>query len=192
MSTKINGTAESAPESTNQIIKKDRKPLSEYLIAMGACSEAIQMAMPYGIDYEKAWSEWPRGDHLLWIFARTDKDKFQLLTLAKAHCANTVRRLMKDKRSINAVDVAIRFGEGNATRDELDAAYAAAAAAAYDAYAADAAADAVAAYAAYAAYATAYAAAYAADADAADADARTKNQQATADICRKYLPLPTL
>ena len=52
-----------------------------------------------------------------------------------------------------------------------------------------AAADADAAYAAYAAYADAADAAYAAYAAAADADARTKNQQATAEICRKYLPI---
>jgi hypothetical protein len=88
---------------------------------------------------------------------------------------------MKDDRSINAVDVAIAFGEGKATREELDAAAAAdtaaaAAAAYYTAYAADTAADAAAAYTAYAA-ATAAAAAYAA----------ALNRQQTADICRQYI-----
>ena len=107
---------------------------------------------------------------------------------------------MKDERSIAAVDMAIKYGEGNATDSEL----AAAADAAYDAtvaYAAAAdAADATAAYAAYAtaAYAAAAAvAAYAADAAAAAASAaayaaayaaRKKSQQATAEICRKYIP----
>ena len=71
---------------------------------------------------------------------------------------------MKDERSIAAVDMAIKYGEGNATDSELAAAAAAAAYAA--AYAA----------AAYAAY----------DATAA---ARKKSQQATAVICRKYIPL---
>ena len=97
---------------------------------------------------------------------------------------------MKDERSIAAVDMAIKYGEGNATDSEL----AAAAAAAYDAAADAAAADAYA-TAAYAAYATAAYAAYAADAAAyaaaadAYAYARKKSQQATAEICRKYIPL---
>jgi hypothetical protein len=148
-----------------------------------------------------------RGDWLLWLFARTNPNSLKELTLAKAHCANTVRHLMKEERSIAAVDTAIRFGEGKASKEELDAADDAAEDAAYAAYAAAYAADAAAADAAYAAYAAAYAAdaadaaaeaaaaadaaeaAAAADAaDAADA-ARTQNRQLTADIVRKYLPL---
>jgi hypothetical protein len=69
---------------------------------------------------------------------------------------------MSDERSVKAVDVAIAFGQGRATQDELDTA----------AHAADAA----------RAAAAAYAAAYAAD--AADTHA---NRQQTADICRKYI-----
>ena len=98
---------------------------------------------------------------------------------------------MKDERSIAAADMAIKYGEGNATDSEL----AAAADAAYDATAAYAtaayAAYATAAYAAYAADAAAYAAAaaaYAAYAADAYAYARKKSQQETAEICRKYIP----
>ena len=91
-------------------------------------------------------------------------------------------------------DMAIKYGEGNATDSELDAAADAAydaTADAYDAYDADyATADAAAAYAAAAAAAAAYAAAADAAYDAtADADARKQSQQATAEICRKYIPL---
>jgi len=89
-------------------------------------------------------------------------DNLRELTLAKGHCANTVRHLMKDERSIAAVDAAIAFGEGKISADELESAYAAAA----------------------------YAAAVAA-ADAAYAAARKENQQLTADICRKYLNIWT-
>ena len=93
---------------------------------------------------------------------------------------------MKDERSIAAVDMAIKYGEGNATDSEL----AAAADAAYDAAADDAyAADYAAAAAAYATAAYAAAAAYAADAAAYAAAARKQSQQATAEICRKYIPL---
>jgi hypothetical protein len=106
-----------------------------------------------------------RGDWLLWLFARTNPNSLKELTLAKAHCANTVRHLMKEESSRAAVDTAIRFGEGKASKEELDDAYAAA----YAAYAAaDAYADAYAAYAAGAADA-AGAAADAAEAAAADA-----------------------
>jgi hypothetical protein len=136
---------------------------------------------------------------LLWLFRKTNPDDLQLLTLAKGHCANTVRHLMKDERSIKAVDAAIAFGLSEITKDELDAAagyadYPYAAAAAADAAAAYAAAyaaadaaypDDAAAYAAYAA-ADAAAAAYAA---AADAAAKKENQQQTADIVRKYISI---
>jgi len=56
------------------------------------------------------------------------------LTLAKAICAKLVMHLMNDERSKKAVDVAERFGLGDATKKELDAAYSDASAA-YVAYA---------------------------------------------------------
>jgi hypothetical protein len=176
------------------------QPIKDQLKKLNACSQAIEWVGDQTL--ENAWNTCPRGDWMLWLYRRSSNYDFQLLTLAKGHCANTVRHLMKDKRSTDAIDMAIKFGEGVATRDELNAAYAAAAdaaaaAAAAAAYAADAAAaayaaDADAAAAAYAAAAyaaAAYAAAYAA---AARQTARKANQQATADICRKYLPLPIL
>jgi hypothetical protein len=132
---------------------------------------------------EQMVNECERGDWLLWLAEKAGLD-LQPLTLAKARCAKTVVHLMKDERSIKAVEVAERFGLGQATREELaDAAYAAAdvdfaAADAYTAYAA--------AYAAYAAVDAAYTAYAAADA-AADAvdDARKENQMQTANICRE-------
>ena len=185
--------------------------MKDLLIKLNACQEAREWAG------DKTWEEvyitCHRGDWLLWLFARTNPDDLQLLTLAKGHCVNTVRHLMEDTRSIKAVDTAIAFGEGRATREELDAAAAAAADAADAAFAAAAAAadaadaafaagntaSAAAADAAFAAGNTASAAAYAAAAaaiasayasayDAAYA-ARRENQRLTADICRKYLPI---
>ena len=76
-----------------------------------------------------------RGDWLLWLFNRTNPESIKESTLAKAHCANTVRHLMRDARIIAAVDTAIKFGNGEATAEELKSA-AAAAAASYDYYAA--------------------------------------------------------
>jgi hypothetical protein len=176
--------------------------MKELLIELEACSEAREWAA------DKTWKEiyttCHRGDWLLWLFKKTNPDDLQLLTLTKGHCVNTVRHLMKDERSIKAIDIAIAFGEGKATREELDTA-AAAAYANYPAYAA------AATYAAYAAAAddavvaansAAASAAYAADdavvaansaaasaAYAAYAAVKKHNQQLTADICRKYLPI---
>jgi len=159
---------------------------------------------------DKSWDEiyktCPKGEWLLELFAKANPKDLQTLTLAKGHCANTVRHLMTDKRSLKAIDTAIAFGEGKATLEELDSAYSAAAAAAtyaartaYDP-AANAAANA-AAYAARTAYdpvadsahVVAYSAIRAADAVYADAgaadSARIENQQETADIVRKYIPI---
>ena len=76
----------------------------------------------------EAWNTCERGDWLLW-FAQKLGCPLQLLTLAKGRCAETVISLMCDKRSRKAVEVAIDFGNGNASRIELYAA----ACAAYDA-----------------------------------------------------------
>ena len=154
------------------------KTLKDFLIKKQACKDGFDFAKD--LTLEQFLNTCQRGDWILWLFAKLNPDSLRELTLAKGHCANTVRHLMKDERSTKAVDVAIAFGEGKATRKELDdAAYAArvvyVAAAAHAAYAADAA-----------------AADAAADADAAAAGwaaARKQNQKQTANICRKYLPL---
>lgn len=138
-----------------------------------------------------------RGDWILWLFARTNKDDLAKLTEAKALCANTVRHFMKDQRSTQAIDVALKFAKGEASRKELDVV-------AIDAI--DAARDAMwicnyvnahnayAAYAAEAAVVTAEsdaAAEYAAKANYAYSTsyAEEVNQKLTADICRQYLSL---
>lgn len=154
------------------------------------CKEALKFRANYP-DFKSAWKACPRGDWMLWIAQKVEVDLL-ILTTAKATCANTVKHLMKDKRSKTAIKVALAFGKGKAGRVELDkaadAAYAAYAYDAYDASAADAAA-----YAAYADVADAAdAAAYAASAyDAYDASAydvaKKENQLKTANICRRIL-----
>lgn len=96
------------------------KTFKELLFELEACSEAREWAGDKTI--EEVVEQCHIGDWLLWLAARIDIG-LQPLTLAKGHCANTVRHLMKDERSIKAVDVAIVFGEGKATRKELDDAY---------------------------------------------------------------------
>ena len=127
----------------------------ELLIKLDACEEAKEWARDISI--EEIVLTCHRADWLLWLAQKVDLD-LRLRTLAKGHCANTVRRLMEDERSINAVNVAIAFGEGKATREELDAAAVSAVA-----------------------VATVAAAAYAAAVSVA------ANRQQAADICRQYI-----
>ncbi len=98
-------------------------------------------------------------DDALWCL-RAVEGHDKEIRLYAVWCARQVQHLITDPRSLAALDVAERYANGDATKDELDAAaraayaYAAAAAAAADADAAAADAD--------AAYAAADAAAYAA------------------------------
>ena len=145
----------------------EEKKLDKFLKQYYACTDVYEFAKD--LTLEQFLNTCERGDWILWLFARMNPENLRELTLAKGHCANTVRHLMRDEKSVKSVDAAIAFGENRITRQEL-------------ADAADAAA-----YAAYADFADF--ADFAAAADAAAAAARNKNRKLTADICRKYLPL---
>jgi hypothetical protein len=169
------------------------KTLKTFLEKHEACEDGFKFAKD--LTLEQFLETCPRGDWILWLFVRTNPESLKELTLAKAHCANTVRHLMTDKRSLNAVDVALAFGKGLATRRELAVAFAAAAEAASASASVSAFASALAASASASAYAyaadhaeAAYAYAYAYAADHAEA-AKKQNQKQTADICRKFLPI---
>jgi hypothetical protein len=69
----------------------------------------------------------------LWGVLRTDLCSEKLMRLFAVWCARQVQHLMEDPRSINALDVAERFANGQATEQERDAARAAAGDAARDA-----------------------------------------------------------
>ena len=163
--------------------------MKKLLLSLNACNEAVEWAD--GKSWKEFFETCHRGDWLLWLFYKTmnreSETDFALLTIAKGHCANTVRHLMKDVRSTDAVDAAINYsGDRGSLKDAANAANAA-----YAAYAAYAAANAANADdAAYYAAATAaadaapYAAPY-----AAAAGARKQNQLQTADIVRKCIPI---
>jgi hypothetical protein len=183
----------------------------EKLKNWNACSDAL---IWLGDRTEaEALRDCERGDWLLWWLWRERNNEgyadIRALTKAKSECARLVQHLMKDPRSIAALDACDQYYEGMISDEQLAAAAAAAYPAypdAYPAYAAAAAAaaaadaayaaaaDAAAADAAYAAAADAAAAdaAYAADADAdaAAADARLDTLKKCADICRIYLFVP--
>ena len=115
-------------------------------------------------------------DDALWCLRAVEGHEREIRLYA-VWCARQVQHLMTDQRSLDALDVAERFANGEATQEELVAARAAAKRAAYAADAADAAEAAWAAHvvdaadaadAAHAAWAAQAAAAWAA-ADVADA-----------------------
>jgi hypothetical protein len=125
-----------------------------------ACSDAIEWVATQK-NYKEAWQNCERGEWMLWL-AKMLKVNDRKLTLAKFKCANQVRHLMKDPRSLAALDAAEKYGNGEISRDELDTAAAA------DADAA--------AYAAYAAYAA-----------ADDATAKKESLKKSAEFCREIL-----
>src|SRR5665213_3536941 len=94
--------------------------MKKLLIELGVCENQIRWAG------QKSWQEifntCYRGDWLLSLFAKTNPKDLRQLTLAKGHCADAVRYLMSDERSITAVDVAISFGNGTSSIEDLQAA----------------------------------------------------------------------
>jgi hypothetical protein len=96
--------------------------IQELIIGLRACKEAREWAE--GKDWETIFQTCHRGDWLLRLYASvtdlTIEANLRTLTLAKGLCANTVRP--QDKRLQKAIDTAIAFGKGEATREELDTA----------------------------------------------------------------------
>lgn len=169
--------------------------MKKLLTDMNACTEAVEWVGDR--DLQKAWKECERGDWMLWFAGRLGIN-LRTLTLAKARCAKLVIHLMEDERSRKAVEVAEKFGLGQATCEELDEARDNAAAAYVDAtdtatyvYADTATAvyaDVTDAVALSAAYAVADATADAVAASAAYAYAKRKVLKQCAEICREVIP----
>ena len=101
--------------------------MRELLLRLNACEPAIKWAE--GKSWKEIFEQCPRGDWLLWLFRLTkdeSENDFALLTIAKGYCANTVRHLMKDQRSLNAVNAAINYnGDRISLKTAAKAAYAA-------------------------------------------------------------------
>jgi len=160
------------------------KTLQDLLKELHACSDAREWAETMSI--EEVVEKCDRGDWLLWLAWKL-KINERKITLAKGLCANTVRYLMKDERSIAAVNTAIAYGKGEASKKELNAA----ANAAYYVTNADSSDSACAAV--FAADFNSYYSVATASADAACAAADNRmsayydNMEQTADICREEI-----
>ena len=101
---------------------------AEYLKSIDACDPACKWQE--GKDLETVWNTCERGDWMIWLLVNSENEVTDReLRLIAVKCARQVQHLMKDERSINALDVAERFANGEATQEELTAARDAAAAA---------------------------------------------------------------
>ena len=69
----------------------------------------------------------------VWAFTREGIVDDKTLRLFAVACARRVQHLLTDQRSLDALDVAEKYANGNATEDELNAAWVAAGGAAGDA-----------------------------------------------------------
>ena len=142
---------------------------------LNACPDAIEYVKTQK-STKSAWKNCERGDWMLWLAKKLNVND-RKLTLAKARCADQVRHLMKDQRSIDTLDACYKYARGEISRKELNV-YSDNAYAAYTASSATTAAT----YAAYAAFAAAYTAV-----DTAYDSVRILSLKKPAEICREIL-----
>lgn len=92
-----------------------------YLKRVRLCKEAVD----YINNKESLIHAWNECDNSFWLLSiafRLGCDD-RTLTLAKGHCANTVRHFMKDELVKNAVDTAMYFGSNLVPESEVNLAY---------------------------------------------------------------------
>lgn len=176
-----------------------REDLLAHMRRLYACSEATSWVRSQSGSAYDLWRRCDRGDWLLWLASRAGVDR-RLVVLSACDCVEPVLAYVPcdDDRPRVAIETARRWARGEATIDDVCAAYDAARAAAADAAdAADAAAydaaravaaDAAADAAAYAAAATAAAAAT----YAAYAPTYARSLAESARLVRRRIPWGTV
>ena len=106
--------------------------IENYLQKHNACREGAAYARTQK-SLAEVWDNCPKLEWLFWMLAKQPNKPEKELRLFAVWCARQVQHLMKDKRSLDALDVAERFALGKASVEELRAAGAAALGAARDA-----------------------------------------------------------
>jgi hypothetical protein len=111
-------------ETPKQQVNGCEREISK-LKEMDACAQALAYLEKQS-SYQEAWENCTRGDWMLWLLGKVldegNEVEFRRLTLAKARCSKLVIDLICDDYSKKAVEVAEKFGLGEATREELDSA----------------------------------------------------------------------
>ncbi len=101
-----------------QSSKKQIMTLKEVLRHTGTNPECLHW-LESGTEKE-VWAECERGD---WMLSLLEDSDVRTLIKGKVACAKLVEHLMTDKRSLEALKVGERFGDGEATVQELVTAY---------------------------------------------------------------------
>jgi hypothetical protein len=91
----------------------------ELLIENSSCQAGIDWADDKTI--EQVIEQCQNGSWFIWLGKKFNID-LQALTLAKAMCVKTILNLIVDQKSIEALDVAEKFGLGEKSKEELDGA----------------------------------------------------------------------
>jgi hypothetical protein len=84
--------------------------VAAWLARLGAHHDVVAWAEPYGLDWEKAWAECPRGDWLLGLAARAAVDPSALVRAACA-CARLAREYVPDAEGAARIGAAIEEAE---------------------------------------------------------------------------------
>src|ERR1700678_1155317 len=94
------------------------------LVALGACSEAVQWAKEYKT-FAEAWQACERGDWLLWLTAKMigkpGWPTHQQIVVAACDCAETALRFVPkgEDRPRVAIETTRKWARGGATLDEV-------------------------------------------------------------------------
>lgn len=96
------------------------KTFKELLIELALYEEAGTWAANRGT-IEQVVATCEQGDELAWLADSLSMDG-RKRCLAAGHIVNQIRHLIQNEASIEALDVAIAYGEGKATDEELEAA----------------------------------------------------------------------
>ena len=103
--------------------------IREFCDTHHACSEGRDWALANCTDMADAWGKL-QPEWLIWVATRNGVLNDRTSRLFACWCVRQVWHLLSDERSKNAVEVSERFANGEATREELAAAWAANSAAA--------------------------------------------------------------
>jgi len=106
--------------------------ITEFADKFGACLEGREWALSNCETMDGVWAK-AKPEWVLWVATRPGVLTDRELRLFAVWSARQVQHLMTDPRSVAALDVAERHANGEATDDELAAAWDAARAAVWDA-----------------------------------------------------------
>ena len=119
------GQAPAKPTNEDNMTIKLNTEGRDWLRRHRACADGYRWASESCATLDDVWAM-ARPDWLIWVATRPGCLDDKTLRLFAVWCARQVQHLMTDHRSIAALDVAERYANGEATREELDAALSAA------------------------------------------------------------------